>query len=224
VKAVLRDIRGKLGPDWRERVPPKKPGDEAGYKALEGRAGPAFEAGVSPSGDKARPAGSGPGREVPEAGGTCLSVARYEREAREGRRVAASLLLRSHGRTLLKVSGDQRFFLKPVLGALEAERYLRLLAADRHDRFAPPWLPVVNRGRRAVRAAVYLVCDEPLVRAALEEYLRAGLSGYVAELSEKLAAARSLTGPWRRAQLPDEQELWTWVRQAFDLDAQTPPG
>jgi len=212
VKAVLRDIRRKLGPNWRETLLPGGPGEEGA--AADDEAQPWLSA--VPAGPQA--SATAEGTQDPSAGwepAGSAATERYEREAREGRRLAALLLVRSQGRPVLKVSGSQRFFLRPLLAALEAEGCLRLFATDRHDVFDPPWLAIVNRGRRAVRAAAYLVRDEARVRAALEQYLEAGLVDYVESLIERVAATRGLMARWRRGNLPTSAEIWDRVREAF---------
>lgn len=216
VKVVLRQIRWKLGENWREHPWLGEPVQECGPTNGEGAPLPEAtlgfaEAAAAQEASETVTAGPAPGE----------ATVRWEQEAREGRRLASLILVCARTRTILKVSGSQRFFLKPVLATLEAEGHLRLLAADRNDVFDPPWLPIVNRGRKAVRAARYLVRDDARVRAALEEYFSAGLAFYVQGLLQRLATARSLAGYWRRVNLPGAREMWGDVRKAFGLSGDT---
>lgn len=216
VKVVLRQIRWKLGEGWRDNPSFAWPSQASGpakheqASTLEGAVSAAEAAAT-----QAAPAATAAESELAEGVGC------WEREAREGRRLAALLLVQSAPRrTILKVSGGQRFFLKPLLSALEAEGHLRLLAADRSEVFDPPWLPIVNRGRKAVRAANYLVRNEARVKDALQEYFSAGLAGYLRGLLERLATARSLAGYWRRVNLPGPQEMWELVYETFCLNGE----
>lgn len=213
VKVVLRQIRWKLGEDW--RVNPHLVWPNQGEDALATAEGALATAQTTGMEEAAIPAAAVAVAADPEPDG---AMDRWQQEAREGRRLAALMLVQSTPtRTLLKVSGLQRFFLKPLLSALEGEGHLRLLAADRNEVFAPPWLPIVNRGRRAVRAASYLVRNEARVRSGLQEYFSVGLTTYVQALLERLRTARSLAGSWRRVDLPDAEEMWSLVRKGFNL-------
>ncbi|MHB1127612.1 MAG: helix-turn-helix domain-containing protein [Bacillota bacterium] len=91
-----------------------------------------------------------------------------------------------YGCYLLKVSGSQRFWLKPVLTNLVEWRYIKLIEVDWFDVFKPPWLPLVNRGRKVSRSAIYSIVKYHRVMIVLENYFKYELENYIGEVCDQI--------------------------------------
>lgn len=188
VKTVLLRINQKLGTGWREQ--PLGPADGTPSNAQPERP-TLFEP---------------PGNANQEGGGPI------------NRGVALSMLvLSSRPRTtVFRVSGAQRFFLRPALHELADRKYLRLLKVDWYDVYQPEWLPVVNRGRRSVRAANYITENGHYVQGFLYNYLETKLEEYIEQLGMYLQAAYRVNGSSSRpVNLPTIDQLSAYARQSF---------
>lgn len=147
-------------------------------------------------------------------------VVKEEAKSELDRRQAALLFLQSRrGRAVLVLSAIQRFWLKPAVAWLEAERRLRLLTADRHEVFNPPWLPIVNRGRRVVRAAYYRMTetDQSFVLSYFGDYIQrenGGLKSFLTRVCHRLEIARTMSSA-RGVFLPSFEDLLALVEEAF---------
>ncbi|TDA69353.1 MAG: hypothetical protein D9V47_05450 [Clostridia bacterium] len=200
VKTILRRIRQKLGEDW--AINPSV---------------------LWPPRGEAEPARKGMAPVVADL----AAIEQEEAEKRlhetlhRQRRLSFSLLIRrsSNNQTVIAVSGAQRFWLKPAIKYLTEARHLRFLYVDHFDVFAPPWLPLANRGRGAVKAAFFSTTNEHYVLNYLNLYLEHDLPAYVEAINKKLDQIRNMTaGHPRTAELPTREEL---MRQAMEILRQT---
>lgn len=117
-------------------------------------------------------------------------------------------------KVVLRVSGAQRFWLRPALTELQSRKYLRLIVADRYDVFDPPWLPILNRGRKAIRAASFITIDYRHVQEHLERYLATGLPALFKEYVEFLESLQDRVRPFE-AELPTQEDLENSLAEAF---------
>lgn len=212
VKVVLRQIRWKLGDDWQNNPSWIWPGHEYDSPAT------ANESSISTA-ESDMP--------VEENAAGYIAAALFEpddkegrwlKETQAGRHLAALLLIQGGPRKhLLKVSGLQRFLLRPALLDMEEKGYIRLLAADRNDLFSPPWLPIVHRGRRSIRAATYLVRNEVRVREGFDDFMRNGFQLYVENIMELIGTARQVASKWRKTSFPDVDDLKCMIDEAFGI-------
>lgn len=198
VKTILRRIRHKLGEDWLTNPSVLWPPEEEG---------------TVPSPD-----------EFPGALPDLPAIEREEASRRvrkileRQRRISVTLLIRqsSNSQTVLAVSGAQRFWLKPALKYLTEARYLRFLCVDYFDVFDPPWLPLVNRGRGAIRAASFSTTNERHVLNYLSLYVENDLPEYVNAISQRLEQVKSMTaGHPRAADLPSREDLLHQARKCL---------
>ncbi len=159
VKTVLRRIHKKLGDGWKER--PIRAAES--HTSLEPVAVSFFE-----------PHPAGEWGEIPN-----------------NRLVSLSLLVAGsrQGATVFRISGMQRFFLRPALAKLVENKHLRLLKVDWYDIYQPEWLPIVNRGRKTIRAAHYITTNGTYVERYLQNYLSHELPNYLEQLTASLEKA-----------------------------------
>lgn len=206
VKTIMRRIRHKLGEDWVTNPsvlwPPQEDRAESA-RAEIAEAGPGGSSG-------------------------CLAdlpaIAREDAAKRtrkilgHQRRLSITILIRqsSNYQTAVVVSGAQRFWLKPALKYLTEARYLRFLYVDHFDIFAPPWLPLVNRGRGAVKAAAFATTNEHHVLNYLSLYVEQELPEYVDAVSQKLEKVKNMTAGYpRAADLPSRENLLCLARECL---------
>ncbi|MCR4420650.1 MAG: LuxR C-terminal-related transcriptional regulator [Clostridia bacterium] len=219
VKTLRRRIRWKVGyvESFVSRDLPAMPKDDAPSHHAEP------EVGQGRSAD--HPEGRGPGETAEGTDGRSASASELAKMAAGGRRLAALILVYSRrDGVLLKVTGVQRLWLQPVLTRLQTEGRIRLLAVDREDVYAPVWLPIVTRGRRAVRGAYYRVREggQQVVLAAIADYLyRGGLRDTFENAWQRLwETARILGGGC--TSIPTRGELLAIVGEAFGLEGVLP--
>lgn len=190
VKTILKRIEAKLGPHWKQNsriLWPEPDAVTAGETA----------------------ATEGTNHEDDFENGYYHRLERELRRQWEGRRLSMRLLLARNraGRDVLHVTSSQRFWLRPVLAELEDRKYLKLLAVDWNETFAPAWLPLVYRGRTEVRAADYATDDARHVTSCINNYLQHRLHDYILGLNTKLEEVRRATRHKYKSAVPELTEL-----------------
>lgn len=110
-----------------------------------------------------------------------------KRQYRERRSSFIMLINHSHpGKDILHVGSSQRFWLRPALKELEDMKYIKLLRVDWNETFSPPWLPIVYRGRKEIRAADYTTYNARYVINYINDYVEHRLPEFVWECAAKL--------------------------------------
>ncbi|MDK2986774.1 MAG: hypothetical protein PWQ96_2418 [Clostridia bacterium] len=196
VKTLLKRIENKLGPNWRHNSHIVWPAPENKYlkssNVQEENDPDDFENGY---------------------------YHRLERELKRQRKARQTsfllLLNQSHpGKDILHVSSAQRFWLRPALKELENRKHIKLLAVDWNETFSPPWLPLVNRGRKEIRAADYVTFSEKYVTGYIRNYLEHKLKDYILEVNGKLEEVRQAVRKENDA-IPGLQELISMAAGIF---------
>lgn len=187
VKTLLRRIEKKLGPDWCRNPNILWPEPEGTYvelqEAAEEKQLDEFEDGY---------------------------YHRLERELRrqfKGRRTSLKLLINRNrrGKDILHVTSSQRLWLRPALKELEERKCIKLLVVDWNETFSPPWLPLVNRGRREIRAADYVTYNGRYVIEYIRNYVEHRLKDYILEVNSRLEEVRRATRDNKT--IPDLKQL-----------------
>lgn len=205
VKKLLQRIGHKLGPGWQENPrivwPEPEQADAEVQEESNELSADAFENGY---------------------------YHRLEKELleQEKRRRSGWLLLVykiSGGREILHVTGSQRFWLKPVLTELEDQKLFKLLAVDWTDTFAPHWLPLLQRGRKQIRTADYIIrCHGTgYVVKAIEEYLNRGLEEYLRGLAAKLDEVKNARHPCKQVVVPNFEQLKAMALADLGMEKKT---
>lgn len=202
VKTIIKRIETKLGPGWRHNRDIIWPQPDAAAVAETAAA------------------------ETAAAGNNHLDdfedgyYHRLERELarqRKGRGISMRLVITQSraGRDILHVTSAQRFWLRPALTELEDRKYIKLLAVDWNETFAPAWLPLVYRGRKEIRAADYVTYHGRHVIAHLRDYLEHRLQEYILKLNSRLEEVRSASRRRGQITVPDLRELAAMAMAEF---------
>ena len=102
------------------------------------------------------------------------------------------LISQSHpGKDIIHVTSSQRFWLRPVLKELEDRKYIKLLRVDWNETFSPNWLPLINRGRKEIRAADYVTYNAQFVVQYINDYIKNDLEDYLLECTDKLKEVKT---------------------------------
>ena len=191
VKTLLKRIENKLGPNWRHNSNIVWPAPENKY--FENVAAKEIDLDEFENGYYHR-------------------LEREMKRQRKARQTSFLLLLnQSHpNKDILHVGSAQRFWLRSVLTELEDRKHIKLLSVDWNETFAPPWLPLVNRGRKEIRAADYVTYSESYVTNYIRNYIEHDLQEYVLEVNRKLKEVRQVMRK-DNDRLPGLQELLAMV-------------
>ena len=188
VKTLLKRIDKKLGPDWQRNpsiIWPDCSEVYLGEQAAASEEKDEFENGYYHR---------------------LLSMQKMQTK---GRQTSFKLLIAQSkpGRDVFHVNSAQRFWLRPILKELEAEKTIKLLAVDWNETFAPTWLPLVNRGRKEIRAADYITYSTQRILEVMNNFLQHQLEDYIQEVNDKLEEVRIAARRTDQLQIPDKLKL-----------------
>lgn len=142
-----------------------------------------------------------------------------EKRLIKNRGTALTILIKTstEGRYVLHVAARQRFWLKPILKELEEQRTIKLLAVDWEDYFAPPWLPLVNKGRKKICSAAYAVNNINHVTGTTRNYLENELEDRLLEINGQLAKVKRAASNQFKDRIPGLSALAAMAIEDFKL-------
>ncbi|WP_406676990.1 helix-turn-helix transcriptional regulator [Moorella sp. ACPs] len=144
------------------------------------------------------------------------------KERMRGRAISFRLLVEKNkkGQDVLNIGASQRLWLRPALIELEKQKYIKLISVDWNETFAPPWLPVVYHGRRAIRAAIYGTYHYDEVMTYIKFYLENDLQQYLMEIYHQLCKVQ-LNSKKNCQYIPNFSQLMALVATDLNIQGKT---